>query len=235
MNTWTIYMYQFPNGKRYIGKTVRTLSKRQGGSKFPGYEKCTLVYRAMQKYGFNNVKQKILFKGQMKDEEATRLEQMCILLFQTNVYRFNDPQHGYNLTDGGQGQKGRKLVGSELERSLRQLRECAERRRGTHPSQETRRKQSLAKKGKKTGPMSEQTKRKISVSNSHPNPKKGLASRKPVRAVNPITGEILTFVSGEAAAKHFGVRSSAVTRWINGTRKPTNGYKFEYIESGNND
>ena len=53
--------------------------------------------------------------------------------------------------------------------------------------------------------------------------------------VNPITGEILTFVSGEAAAKHFGVRSSAVTRWINGTRKPTNGYKFEYIESSNND
>lgn len=235
MNTWTIYMYQFPNGKKYIGKTKRTLSKRQGGSRFRGYESCTLVYRAMQKYGFENIKQEVLFKEKMSDEQAARLEQMCILLFQTNVYRFNNPERGYNLTDGGEGQKGRKLVGAELERSMKQLQKCWEMHRGSHPSQETRRKQSLAKKGKKVGPMSEQTKRKISVSNSHPNPKKGLASRKPVRAVNPITGEILTFVSGEAAAKHFGVRSSAVTRWINGTRKPTNGYKFEYIESSNND
>lgn len=235
MNTWTIYMYQFPNGKKYIGKTERTMSRRQGGSKFKGYEKCTLVYRAMQKYGFENIKQEILFKGQMEDEEATRLEQTCILLFKTNVYRFNTPEYGYNLTDGGEGQKGRKLVGSELERSLRQLDEYRDIWRGSHHTQETKRKMSLAKKGKKRGPLSEQAKRKISIANSRPNPKKSEAKKKPVKVTNTATGEITIFQSRTDVAEKFGVAISMITRWINGTRKPRDGYIFETVKSGNND
>lgn len=234
MNTWTIYMYQFPNGKKYIGKTMRTMSRRQGGSRFCGYEKCTLVYRAMQKYGFENIKQIILFKGKMKDEEASRLEQSCILLFKTNVYRFNTPEYGYNLTDGGEGQNGRKLVGFELERSLKQLDEYRDVWRGSHHTEESKHKMSIAKKGKKRGSMSEETKRKISVANSRPSAKKSQVKKKPVLVKNPHTGETMRFDSGEQAAKYFNVQPSSITRWIDGTRKPRNGYVFEY-ESSNND
>lgn len=214
MDTWTIYMYQFPNGKRYIGKTVRTLSRRQGGSHFKGYEKCTLVYRAMQKYGFQNIKQEILFQGEMNNEQATRLQQTCILLFQTNVYRFNKPERGYNLTDGGEGQKGRKLVGSELERSLRQLDEYRSIWKGSHHTQQTKEKMRIAKLGKY-------------LRGKHPHARR-------VKATNPITGDILYFDCQADVAQHFNVGRTSVCRWLTTEVKPRNGYIFEF-ESGNND
>lgn len=214
MNTWTIYMYQFPNGKKYIGKTKNTMARRQRGSHFRGYESCTLVYRAMQKYGFENIHQEILFKGQMEDEEATRLEQACILLFKTNVYRFNTPEYGYNLTDGGEGQKGRKLVGSELERSLRQLDEYRDKWKGSHHTQESKEKMRQAKLGKKRG----------QANNS-----------KKVKATDSITGDVLVFDCSVDVADYFHVTRAMVCRWLRNGAKPRNGYKFEYYKSGNND
>ena len=214
MNTWTIYMYQFPNGKKYIGKTSRRMSRRQGAN-FKGYETCTLVYRAIQKYGSENIRQEILFQDQMTDEESSRLEQMCILLFQTNVYRFNDPQRGYNLTDGGQGQKGRKLVGSELQRSLRQLDEYHDKWRGSHHTEESKRKMSLAKKGRNLRGLSNKAKR--------------------IRATNPQSGDVLFFDCQLDVADHFHVTKTMVCRWLTRNVKPRNGYIFEFVNSGNND
>ena len=215
MNTWTIYMYQFPNKKKYIGKTKNTMARRQRGSHFRGYESCTLVYRAMQKYGFENIHQEILFKGQMEDEEATRLEQACILLFKTNVYRFNAPEYGYNLTDGGEGQKGRKLVGSELERSLRQLDEYRDIWRGSHHTEESKRKMSLAKKGRNLRGLSNKAKR--------------------IRTTNPQSGDVLFFDCQLDVADHFHVTKTMVCRWLTRNVKPRNGYIFEFVNSGNND
>lgn len=213
MNTWTIYMYQFPNGKRYIGKTKRRLPRRQAGH-FKGYEKCTLVYRAMQKYGTDNMKQEILFQGQMTPEESDRLEQMCILLFKTNVYKFSNPEYGYNLTDGGEGQKGRKLVGSELQRSLRQLDEYRDKWRGSHHTQETKQKMREAKLGKY-------------LRGSHPHAKR-------IKATNPKTKEVLFFDCQADVAEYFNVGRVPVCRWLTQGVRPRNGYIFEF-ESGNND
>ena len=214
MDTWTIYMYQFPNGKKYIGKTKRRLSRRQGGINFKGYQKCTLVYRAMQKYGFENIHQTILFKGQMTSEQSNRLEQMCILLFKTNVYKYNDPEFGYNLTDGGEGQNGRKLVGSELERSLRQLDEYRDIWRGSHHSQKAKEKMRQAKLGKRRGESN---------------------NSKKVKAIHPETGDVIIFDCSLDVADYFHVTKTMVCRWLRHGVTPRNGYKFEYIKSGNND
>ena len=124
---WIIYMYTFPNGKRYIGKTSTSLKDRQGGINWSGYSHCTVLMKAVKKYGIENIKQEILFEGEMTDEYSSRLEQMCILLFKTNCRRFKNPQYGYNTTDGGEGTIGH------------------------HHTEESKKKMSKSKKGKMTG------------------------------------------------------------------------------------
>ena len=103
---WIIYMYTFPNGKRYIGKTSTSLKDRQGGVNWSGYSHCTVLMKAVKKYGIENIVQEILFEDEMTDEYSSRLERMCILLFKTNCRRFKNPQYGYNTTDGGEGTIG---------------------------------------------------------------------------------------------------------------------------------
>lgn len=105
---WIIYMYTFPNGKRYVGKTSTSLKDRQGGANWVGYRHCTVLMKAVKKYGIENIKQEILFEGDMTDEYSSRLEQICILMFKTNCRRFKDPQYGYNTTDGGEGTIGHR-------------------------------------------------------------------------------------------------------------------------------
>lgn len=100
---WIIYMYTFPNGKRYIGKTCRTLKDRQDGSKWRGYNKCPALWNAIQKYGIENIQQDVLFESYMADEYSDRLEMLCIALFKTNCVRYKNPSYGYNCDDGGKG------------------------------------------------------------------------------------------------------------------------------------
>lgn len=108
---WLIYMYTFPNMKRYIGQTYRTLENRQGPG-FREYKRQPVLYAAIQKYGINNIQQDILFDNIPTQEEANRLESICILLFKTNCAKFRNPSYGYNLTDGGASCKnyGNKVI-----------------------------------------------------------------------------------------------------------------------------
>ena len=41
----------------------------------------------------------------LSEDKAKHLEMLLIALFKTNCKRYNDPEYGYNLTDGGQGRK----------------------------------------------------------------------------------------------------------------------------------
>ena len=131
---WTIYMYIFPNGKRYIGKTSKSLKERQLDAKWSGYKNCTVLMSAVKKYGVENIRQDILFENYMTDEYASRLEQICIFLFKTNCRKFNNPQYGYNTTDGGEGTIGH------------------------HHTKESKRKMSESKKGKYVGANSSSAK-----------------------------------------------------------------------------
>lgn len=104
---YIIYMYVFPNGKRYIGKTSKTLRKRQGSKEtWNNYEKCPAVFNAIDKYKPENIKQEILAKGMMTKEKSSEIEKYYIALYKTNCNRYRNPQYGYNLTDGGEGGLG---------------------------------------------------------------------------------------------------------------------------------
>ena len=105
---WIIYMYTFPNGKRYIGKTCRSLKDGQESSEWVGYKNCPVLWNAICKYKIQNIRQDILFENYMTDKYSSMLEMICIALFKTNCNRYSNPSYGYNETDGGEGTIGHK-------------------------------------------------------------------------------------------------------------------------------
>lgn len=236
---WIIYMYTFPNGKRYIGKTHRTLEQRQG-SNFNGYKTCTVLWKAIQKYGIDNIQQEILFEADMTNESATRFEQICILLFKTNCNKFRNPMYGYNLTDGGEGLNGWKPDEERLAILRKQMAEFHKQRIGVPISEESREKMRKAKLGKKQKPRSQETKEKISRANSRENMseetriRRSESKKKRVVAVNNTTNGKIIFNSCEDVSKYFNVSGATVTRWCKKLRKPSVDYTFDYL-SANND
>ena len=63
-NNYTVYMHIFPNNKRYIGITSMGVKNRWRKGK--GYYKCQLIYKAIQKYGWENIKHEILYEDLTK-------------------------------------------------------------------------------------------------------------------------------------------------------------------------
>lgn len=105
---WIIYMYTFPSGKKYIGKTSRSLKERQESSDWIGYRSCTVLYKAIKKYGVVNIQQDILVEDYMTVDESSQLEMYYIALYKTNCCKYKNPSYGYNVTDGGEGSVGFK-------------------------------------------------------------------------------------------------------------------------------
>lgn len=233
LTRWIIYRYTFPNGKMYVGKSKRSLPRRQG-TDFNRYKNCTALWCAIQKYGVDSIEQDILIDDYMADEDASRLEQEFIELYRTNINRYNSPKRGYNLTDGGEGLSGWHPDEERLQVLREQMYRFHEQRRGTHHSEESKRKMREAKLGVKRGPMTEEHRRKIADGIHRANMtdetkhRRSAAVKKKVVATNNDTGEELLFNSVEEAAEYFGVRDSAVSRWASGERVPrNNNYSFK--------
>ena len=93
MNNYTVYKHIFPNKKIYIGITSNKPKYRWNKGK--GYRDCSLMYRAIQKYGWENIKHEILFENLSK-KEAEQKEIELIVQFKSNDFHY-----GYNLESGG--------------------------------------------------------------------------------------------------------------------------------------
>ena len=87
-----IYCLIFPNGKKYVGKTTRTVEIRVSQHK-SNTSKCTLVKKAYEKYGTFKV-ETIL---EIENDQLDFYE--CHYIKEYNTLAPN----GYNLTDGGEG------------------------------------------------------------------------------------------------------------------------------------
>lgn len=91
---YSLYAHIFPNGKKYIGVTKNSVKRRwQCGN---GYKMQPKIYRAIMKYGWDNIEHKILATNLTK-EEASILEQFFICCCRTT-----EPCFGYNDTFGGE-------------------------------------------------------------------------------------------------------------------------------------
>ena len=236
INRWTIYMYTFPNGKRYIGATTRPLFTRQGSVEggWEKYKRCKLLYEAIQKYGVENIDQTILFEGLMENRLAAELESFFIEVYKTNAKRYYNPSYGYNQTDGGEGTT-KKHISEERREQLRgMMKVFQDARLGSHPTEETRRRQSVAHLGQLRGIMPMETRMKISAQQrvkpvakpKSANEKSKIGPVMPVLMHNNATGESLKFGSCKEAGYYFGVNGASVTRWIKGQRRPPEGLVF---------
>ena len=102
-----VYLHVFPNGKVYVGMTNRTPEIRwESGS---GYRTQPLMSKAINKYGWDNVRHEIVAQGVSLDE-ANKIEKELIAANMSTDFRF-----GYNMEYGGNG------IGKHSEETKRKI------------------------------------------------------------------------------------------------------------------
>lgn len=143
MNDYILYIHIFPNGKKYIGITCQpTKSRWRRNGK--GYKSQDRVYRAIKKYGWNNIVSEIVYNGLSKNEAEEQEEELIKLHNSTNKF------YGYNSNNGG-NHPGRNSPETRAKISAA--------KKGWRPSIETRKNMSIAQIGRK---QTEETKQKLS-------------------------------------------------------------------------
>lgn len=150
---YTVYKHMCPNGKVYIGITRQEPKKRWRYGH--GYHNNQYFARAIEKYGWDNIKHEILFEGLSK-QEAHKKEVELIA-----TYRSNDFDFGYNISAGGDGCES---ISPETREKIRHT------LTGHFVSDETRKKISDSLTGSKA---SEETRRKLSEIRRGKCPNKG--------------------------------------------------------------
>ena len=125
---YKVYMHIFPNGKAYIGITRQEPKIRWGGGN--GYVRNEYMYRAIKKYGWENIEHIVLFDGLSKND-ACEIEKELIKKHKTNNKNF-----GYNIESGGQ-------CSSLAESTKQKLRDA---HTGKRASEETKCKMSASRK-----------------------------------------------------------------------------------------
>lgn len=102
-NCWKVYIHTAPNNKKYIGITsCKNLNRRTGASGC-GYKTQRLMWRAIQKYGWNNFTHEVVADN-LTCDQALQMEIDLIAKYKTT-----DPQYGYNISVGGNGVTGGSL------------------------------------------------------------------------------------------------------------------------------
>lgn len=158
---YTVYKHTTPNNKVYIGITRQSLNNRWRRGK--GYERCRLFNKAIQKYGWENIKHEVI-KDNLTEQEALDME-----IDQIKKYKSDTPEFGYNISHGGNyrgkcSEETKKII-SAIHKGKIVSEESKEKMRRNHAdvkgannpnygrkfSEEIRKRMSLAQKGKQAG------------------------------------------------------------------------------------
>lgn len=228
---YTVYKHTTPSNKVYIGITSRNPVKRWESGK--GYKTNEYFYRAILKYGWDNIKHEILFTGLSK--EQAELKEIELI----KLYNSIDSKYGYNLREGGStysfnsttiekmrishlgksltdeqktkisnSLKGRKtskgMLGHEHSKKTKRL--MSERRKGITYSKTTIEKMSKGRTGKCVG----------------------INNHKSKSVINLTTGEV--FYTLKEACEKYGVCHSGVSQVCSGKAKTCGGYVWAYYE-----
>lgn len=233
MRSYSVYKHTTPSGKVYIGITFQDPLKRWKNGR--GYEGCTSFYRAIQKYGWENIKHEIVAEGLSKSE-ACDMEQDLIA-------RHNscDPACGYNLTHGGEhyepSDEWRKSLGASLRRYYKAHPEAREKvsRENTSRtvSAETRTKMSASR----CAYIASHPEAREACGASFRGKKRSAENCEKLRRANmtPVicidSGQM--FLSVQDAAAAFGICRTAISNNLRGRSKTAGGHRFAYQEGNN--
>lgn len=232
-NNYLVYKHTTPSGKVYIGITKQRVSKRWKNGQ--GYEGCTAFYRAVQKYGWQNIEHEIIAQKLTK-EDACSMEQNLIA-----KYKSHDPQFGYNLTHGGEhyepNEEWRKRLSESNKRYYREHPEAkervAEQSRGRACTEENK-EYFRAKMKQYYIDHPEQRER---VANTFRGMKRSeefcrkLGERKSVSIICIETGK--HYKSLREASEDLNINRSGITQMLRGKAKTCGGYTFAYLEVTN--
>ena len=239
---WKVYMHVVPKelsgysyDKYYIGITQQRLTKRwQHGA---GYHKRSLFRKAIDKYGWDNIKH-IVIAEDLSEKEAKEMEVELIAKY--NSY---NSKYGYNLTKGGDGTLGRMKTEEEKEMHRRLSLEICSRPDYVHPnkgkkmSEEFRRKASEAQKKRfsdpnyidprKGIPMSEENKEKL----RKPRPQisgKNSPTAKIIYQYDLDMNLIKEYPCAKDASKETGIKYRNIINAVGGNTKTAGGYIWKY-------
>lgn len=198
-----VYKHTTPNGKIYIGITSQTPERRW--STGLGYKDQPLFFRAIVKYGWDNIEHEVLADG-LSLTEASLMEKELIVEYKSNVREF-----GYNLTDGGFG----GAIGVKI-------------------SEETRRKRSESAKKSWANP-NRRKRTKIPVLNGVKlrSGCTGLGQKKMAVNQYSIEGEFIrTWVSLCEVERTLNIHTGKISECCHGKRRTAGGYKWSFAEVG---
>lgn len=101
MNLYKVYKHIAPNKKVYIGITTQDPPQKRWNNGY-GYIQNKHFFRAIKKYGWNNIEHLILYDN-LSEEEAKNKEIELI-----KEAKSNNPKYGYNNSNGGESAFGCK-------------------------------------------------------------------------------------------------------------------------------
>lgn len=145
MNSYSVYIHICPNNKVYIGITSQKPEYRWDNGK--GYKNNDHFYKAIQKYGWENIEHKILYTGLAKVEAEQKEIDLIAKYDSTNR------EKGYNNENGG------NCVGKMSLRSKNKLSKSV---KNLWKNEEYRKKQKNKTPGMLGKSHTEETKQKMS-------------------------------------------------------------------------
>lgn len=198
---WKVYAHVNKiNNKIYIGITSKkNVNHRWNSGR--GYKENPHFSSAIEEYGWDGFEHLVL-RDDLDEERAKQMEVALIKTLDTN-----NPEHGYNMTTGGDGTPGYNP--SEETRA-----KLSEARRKENLSEETLRRRSEGLTGRK---FSDEHKRKI-----------GKANSRPVNMLDKDGRLIRQFTSMTEAEQMTGILHSHISQCCNGQRMTSGGYCWEY-------
>jgi group I intron endonuclease len=217
----------------YIGITYRNVQERwQNGL---GYKKDQPVfYNAIKKYGWDGFEH-IIFAEHLTEDEAKHMEILLIALYKTNCRRYDNPEYGYNMTDGGDGMFGAKHT-EETKQKLSQMAKERFSNPENHPmygkswSEEARQRLSEAHKGKQAGENSpcygkhhsQETIDKIKVAHAD--------ISKVVVQLTKSDEVVNTFSSIHEASRQTGINRQGISFCVRGLYQTAGKYKWMLMD-----
>ena len=203
---YTVYMHKCPNGKVYIGITSRRPKARWVCGN--GYIKNEHFYRAIQKYGWENIEH-IIVEQNLSKKDAAELEIKLIKEYKSNDYKF-----GYNMSSGGEFGGSGVIVSQETRAKLSQ------KRKGRKMPEYVKNKISESLKGHY---ISEETKKKISQSLKAKNMN---GNEKQVYCFETDK----TYRSLSDAGKELNIKPCYISSVCKGKNKTVKGLHFKFAE-----
>ncbi len=212
MKDYEVYIHIFPNGKVYIGITSYGAKERWHSGY--GYKKQQMMWRAIQKYGWDNIEHKILFTNLSKEEA----EQKEIELIE--LHKSNQRKYGYNIRRGGEMVSGYKLS-EETRKKMSEARKGEKNHLyGKHLTDETRKKLSIAHKGKCDIEAVRKGAKKRMGANAY-------NSRKVIQC-DKLGNQIKIYDSLANASRETGTRIQDIYNCCKSKQKTAKGYRWEY-------